>query len=198
MSPDLALIVFFSFHSVCTRWFIYDRDKLWLVYTQIVPVIFKPPCRLQRDQLSKDKVIFVSALMTSKCVACCCYGISYSRRKIIKLFLISLVVAAFYSVVTSAFVNPAEVCLEYWQSTFAHITCSVVTYIKFQLSDIFELSKTLLVVQLFTLCHPNMSKLSNNETSKRSKDAVQSEKWRVATSIYMPPVFCASSLNKHG
>jgi hypothetical protein len=28
----------------CTRWFKYDRDKLWLVYTQIVPVIFEPPC----------------------------------------------------------------------------------------------------------------------------------------------------------
>jgi hypothetical protein len=27
-----------------TRWFKCDRDKLWLVYTQIVPVIFKPPC----------------------------------------------------------------------------------------------------------------------------------------------------------
>jgi hypothetical protein len=27
-----------------TRWFKYDRDKLWLVYTQIVPVIFQPPC----------------------------------------------------------------------------------------------------------------------------------------------------------
>jgi hypothetical protein len=27
-----------------TRWFEYDRDKLWLVYTQIVPVIFEPPC----------------------------------------------------------------------------------------------------------------------------------------------------------
>jgi hypothetical protein len=26
------------------RWFKYDRDKLWLVYTQIVPVIFEPPC----------------------------------------------------------------------------------------------------------------------------------------------------------
>jgi hypothetical protein len=30
--------------SKCTRWFKYDRDKLWLVYTQIVPVIFQPPC----------------------------------------------------------------------------------------------------------------------------------------------------------
>ena len=39
----------YSFHgeslkSRCTRWFKYDRDKLWLVYTQIVPVIFEPPC----------------------------------------------------------------------------------------------------------------------------------------------------------
>ena len=30
--------------NVCTRWFKYDRDKLWLVYTQSVPVIFEPPC----------------------------------------------------------------------------------------------------------------------------------------------------------
>jgi hypothetical protein len=29
-----------------TRWFKYDRDKLWLVYTQSVPVIFEPPCTL--------------------------------------------------------------------------------------------------------------------------------------------------------
>jgi hypothetical protein len=27
-----------------TRWFKYDRDRLWLVYTQSVPVIFEPPC----------------------------------------------------------------------------------------------------------------------------------------------------------
>ena len=26
-----------------TRWFEYDRDKMWLVYTQSVPVIFEPP-----------------------------------------------------------------------------------------------------------------------------------------------------------
>ena len=32
------------FFHICTRWFKYDRDKLWLVYTQIVPVIFEPPC----------------------------------------------------------------------------------------------------------------------------------------------------------
>jgi hypothetical protein len=30
--------------GVNTRWFKYDRDKLWLVYTQSVPVIFEPPC----------------------------------------------------------------------------------------------------------------------------------------------------------
>jgi hypothetical protein len=27
-----------------TRWFIYDRDKHWLVYTQTVAVRFQPPC----------------------------------------------------------------------------------------------------------------------------------------------------------
>ena len=32
--------------TVYTRWIKYDRDKLWLVYTQIVPVIFEPPCIL--------------------------------------------------------------------------------------------------------------------------------------------------------
>jgi hypothetical protein len=30
--------------QVSTRWFKHDRDKLWLVYTQSVPVIFEPPC----------------------------------------------------------------------------------------------------------------------------------------------------------
>jgi hypothetical protein len=34
-----------------TRWFKYDRDKLWLVYTQIVPVIFEPPCTLQNNKI---------------------------------------------------------------------------------------------------------------------------------------------------
>jgi hypothetical protein len=29
---------------IYTMWFKYDRDKLWLDYTQIVPVIFEPPC----------------------------------------------------------------------------------------------------------------------------------------------------------
>jgi hypothetical protein len=35
----------FFWQSQYTRWFKYDRDKLWLVYTQSVPVIFEPPCR---------------------------------------------------------------------------------------------------------------------------------------------------------
>jgi hypothetical protein len=30
-----------------TRWLKYDRDKLWLVYTQIVPVIFEPPRNME-------------------------------------------------------------------------------------------------------------------------------------------------------
>jgi hypothetical protein len=37
----------FGYHvflCISTRWFKYDRDKLWLVYTQIVLVIFEPPC----------------------------------------------------------------------------------------------------------------------------------------------------------
>jgi hypothetical protein len=32
--------------SVYTRWFKYDQDKLCLIYTQIVLVIFEPPCIL--------------------------------------------------------------------------------------------------------------------------------------------------------
>jgi hypothetical protein len=39
----LALVPLTEYH-VYTRWFKYDRDKLWLVCTQIVPVIFEPPC----------------------------------------------------------------------------------------------------------------------------------------------------------
>ena len=35
---------YFKERAASTRWFKYDRDKLWLVYTQIVPVIFEPPC----------------------------------------------------------------------------------------------------------------------------------------------------------
>jgi hypothetical protein len=33
---------------VVTGWFKYDRDKLWLVYTQSVPVVFEPPCTYRR------------------------------------------------------------------------------------------------------------------------------------------------------
>jgi hypothetical protein len=33
-----------------TRWFKYDRDKLWLVYTQSVPVIFEPPCIIEETE----------------------------------------------------------------------------------------------------------------------------------------------------
>jgi hypothetical protein len=49
MSADFqpSYTVFSSFvssHVLNTRWFKYDRDWLRLVYTQIVPVIFEPPC----------------------------------------------------------------------------------------------------------------------------------------------------------
>jgi hypothetical protein len=63
-----------------------------------------------------------------------------------------------------------------------HITLSVATNIKFlQLSDILEMCKTLFVVQLFTLCHPNTSNFSSNETSKQSKEAVKSKQRRVGS-----------------
>jgi hypothetical protein len=40
-----------------TRWFKYDRDKLWLVYTQSVPVIFEPPCTRKNDEFINFWVI---------------------------------------------------------------------------------------------------------------------------------------------
>ena len=45
-----------------TRWFKYDRDKLWLVYTQIVPVIFEPPCICILSQWSQTISVWVSPL----------------------------------------------------------------------------------------------------------------------------------------
>jgi hypothetical protein len=36
--------------EACTTWFKYDRDKLWLVYTQSVPVIFEPPWSTHGEQ----------------------------------------------------------------------------------------------------------------------------------------------------
>jgi hypothetical protein len=38
-----------------TRWFKYDRDKLWLVYSQIVPVIYEPPCILRTYEVLPSK-----------------------------------------------------------------------------------------------------------------------------------------------
>jgi hypothetical protein len=40
----LALLTVRNMTNIRTRWFKYDRDKLWLVYTQSVPVIFELPC----------------------------------------------------------------------------------------------------------------------------------------------------------
>jgi hypothetical protein len=45
----LSSITFIWCRNRSTRWFKYDRDKLWLVYTQIVPVIFEPPCIKMSD-----------------------------------------------------------------------------------------------------------------------------------------------------
>jgi hypothetical protein len=51
-----------------TKWFKYDRDKLWLVYTQIVPVIFEPSCSkntylckpvINSEQLERDRSLWI-------------------------------------------------------------------------------------------------------------------------------------------
>ena len=44
ISISLNNLFISNLSTIFTRWFKYDRDKLWLVYTQIVPVIFEPPC----------------------------------------------------------------------------------------------------------------------------------------------------------
>ena len=51
-SPGVCVCTLYELHSCIkhgvyyTRWFKYAWDKLWLVYTQSVPVIFEPPCIL--------------------------------------------------------------------------------------------------------------------------------------------------------
>jgi hypothetical protein len=58
-----------------TRWFKYDRDKLWLVYTQIVPVIFEPPCvcvcvywvLTKNGAVSKVNKKFIAHLTQAQC-----------------------------------------------------------------------------------------------------------------------------------
>ena len=47
--------------ALSTRWFKYDRDKLWPVYTQSVPVIFEPPCMLRRTGVALMCLLHVSA-----------------------------------------------------------------------------------------------------------------------------------------
>jgi hypothetical protein len=42
-----------------TRWFKYDRDKLWFVYTQIVPVIFEPPCIYNTKNINPIIIIII-------------------------------------------------------------------------------------------------------------------------------------------
>ena len=43
-----------DYQNKSTRWFKYDRDKLWLVYTQSVPVIFEPPCKFHPGTRHED------------------------------------------------------------------------------------------------------------------------------------------------
>ena len=73
-----------------TRWFKYDRNKLWLVYTQIVPVISEPPCKLC-TVLGISLHITVLVVTVEKparsccsCVVCICrvsgYGMHYRSK----------------------------------------------------------------------------------------------------------------------
>jgi hypothetical protein len=48
-----------------TRWFKYDRDKLWLVYTQIVPVLFEPPCIYRQVNTKISVFVYISYLPVS-------------------------------------------------------------------------------------------------------------------------------------
>ena len=52
-------------YSLITRWFKYDRDKLWLVYTQSVPVIFEPPFILRKflNAFAKLRKVNISFVM---------------------------------------------------------------------------------------------------------------------------------------
>jgi hypothetical protein len=50
----------------CTRWFKYDRDNLWLVYTKIVPVIFEPPCTCNYDMQLSLLLSKVSLILKKK------------------------------------------------------------------------------------------------------------------------------------
>jgi hypothetical protein len=49
-----------------TRWFKYDRDKLWLVYTQSVPVIFEPPCILLHMVCQLNESVLLNLLLVGK------------------------------------------------------------------------------------------------------------------------------------
>jgi hypothetical protein len=50
-------VFLYSIRGGCTRWFKYDRYKLWLVYTQSVPVIFEPPC-MNAGKFAKGPCVF--------------------------------------------------------------------------------------------------------------------------------------------
>ena len=58
-----------------TRWFKYDQDWLRLVYTQIVPVIFEPPCTCQTAIYHLAEYL---NLQQHSCVACWCIRVCFS------------------------------------------------------------------------------------------------------------------------
>jgi hypothetical protein len=72
---SFALNVGLKYFAVYTRWLKYDRDKLWLVYTQSVPVIFEPPCRTSK--------VFLNIFLKSKWYPLCKYdsGVFHHYRR---------------------------------------------------------------------------------------------------------------------
>ena len=69
--PECILLMIFHNHGcICTMWFKYDRDKLWLVYTQSVPVIFEPPCISSQKILKRKAMYKVVQIWPGQTVTC--------------------------------------------------------------------------------------------------------------------------------
>jgi hypothetical protein len=104
-----------------TRWFKYDRDKLWLVYTQIVPVIFEPPCILLRYFLNYFEMVPVSPVITGiTCVftfhmRCISVVRFLGFRNFSASFLFTILCCYCYSLQTGLY--PVVVALQYTKDT---------------------------------------------------------------------------------
>jgi hypothetical protein len=109
-----------------TRWFKYDRNKLWLVHTQIVPVIFE---HTQHTQLSAfalspstahpaQRIGIVTILSTPSSAYWHCHYPQHTQLNVLALSLSSA--------------HPAQRIITYWKATFSpctepsHVPCVLV------------------------------------------------------------------------